>query len=187
MYSTSEFKKGLFIEIESIPYQIVEFQHVKPGKGNAFVRTRVKNLINNAVLEKTFKSGEKFEEPALEKKRMQFLYQDGEGYQFMDLESYEQILLDKASIGDNRYYLTENLEIEVLYFRNKPIAIELPNFVILQVTQTEPGLKGDTVSGGGKPATMSTGLTLNVPFHIKEKDVLKIDTRSGSYVEKVKE
>lgn len=186
MYDTSEFTKGLFIEVGGVPFQIVEFQHVKPGKGNAFVRTRLKNLFNNNVLEKTFRSGEKVGEPNLEHRTMQFLYKDKNGFQFMDLGSYEQVLLDEKTVGNSKNYLTENLEIEVLYFEGKPIALTLPNFVILKVTYTEPGLKGDTVSGGGKPATLSTGLTLTVPFHVKQDDVLKIDTRTGEYVEKVK-
>jgi len=186
MYDTSEFRKGLFIEVEGVPFQIIEFQHVKPGKGNAFVRTRMKNLLNDNVLEKTFKSGEKVGEPALEHKQMQFLYKDKSGFQFMDLGSYEQTQLDEEQVGENKYYLTENLEIEVLYYQGRPIALELPNFVVLEVTYTEPGIKGDTVSGGGKPATVSTGLTVNVPFHVNRGDILKIDTRTGEYVEKLK-
>ncbi len=186
MYDTSEFQKGLFIEVDKVPYQIIEFQHVKPGKGNAFVRTRMKNLLNNNVLEKTFKSGEKVGVPNLDQRTMQYLYKDQNGYQFMDLGSYEQVLLESDAVGENKYYLTENLEIDVLYYQGRPIALKLPNFVILKVTYTEPGLKGDTVSGGGKPATVSTGLTITVPFHVKQDDVLKIDTRSGEYVEKLK-
>jgi len=186
MYETSEFKKGLCIEVDGVPYQIVEFQHVKPGKGNAIVRTRMKNLLNKTILEKTFKSGEKVGEPELDKRQMQYLYQDNNGFQFMDLGSYEQTSLDHDAIGDNKFYLIENLEIEVLYYQGRPIAIELPNFVTLKVTYCEPALRGDTVSGGGKPATVETGLTLTVPFHIKQDDVLKIDTRSGEYIEKVK-
>lgn len=186
MYDTSEFKKGLFIEVDGVPFQIVEFQHVKPGKGNAFTRTRMKNLINNNVLEKTFKSGEKVGEPNLERKQMQYLYKDGNGYQFMDLGAYEQVLLEESSIGDKKFYLIENLEIEVLYYQGRPIAVELPNFINLKVTYAEPALKGDTVSGGSKPVKLSTGLEVNVPFHIKQDDMLKIDTRTGEYVEKVK-
>lgn len=186
MIETSEFHKGLYIEFDGVPFQIVDFQHVKPGKGNAFVRTRLKNLINNNVLEKTFKSGDKVGEPNLEHKNMQFLYSDMNGYQFMDLDCYEQVCLSAEQVGENKYYLTENLEIEVLYYQGRPIALALPNFVILKVTYTEPAQKGDTVSGGGKPATLSSGLTINVPFHVKQEDVLKVDTRSGEYVEKMK-
>ncbi len=186
MYDTSEFKKGLFIEMDNVPFQIIEFQHVKPGKGNAFVRTRMKNLLNNNVLEKTFKSGDKVGEPNLEHKTMQYLYKDGNGYQFMDLESFEQTLLEVDQVGDNKNYLIENLEIEVVYYQGRPITINLPNFVTMKVTYTEPAQKGDTVSGGSKPATLNTGLQINVPFHIKQDDVLKIDTRTGEYVEKLK-
>lgn len=187
MHSTTDFKKGLYIELDGVPFQIMEFQHVKPGKGNAFVRTRIKNLLNKNVIDKTFKSGDTVDEPQLEKKQMQYLYADNNGYQFMDLNAYEQVALDKEEIGDNRFYLIENLEIEVLYFRGRPIAIDLPNFVQLRVKETEPSIKGDTVSGGGKPATMETGLTISVPFHIKQNDLLKIDTRSGEYIEKIKQ
>ena len=186
MYDTSEFKKGLYIQIEGVPYQIVEFQHVKPGKGNAFVRTRIRNLFNSNVIDKTLKSGEKVDEPALEHKRMQFLYRDANGFQFMDLDSYEETLLESGAIGDQKNYLTENLEIEVLYFQGKPIAVEFPNFIEVRVKETEPGGKGDTVTGGSKPAILSTGLSVQVPFHIKVNDLLKIDTRSGEYVEKLK-
>ncbi len=185
MIDTSEFRKGLFIELDKVPFQILEFQHVKPGKGNAFVRTRVKNLVNNNVLDKTFKSGDKFGEPNLEQKSMQFLYKDNSGYQFMDLSTGEQFTLDDDQIGENKNYLIENLEIEVLYYEGKSIAVQIPNFVILKVTYTEPAIKGDTVSGGTKPATLSTGLQVQVPFHIKQDDTLKIDTRSGEYVEKI--
>jgi elongation factor P len=186
MYDTSQFKKGLYIEIDNVPFQIVEFQHVKPGKGNSFTRTRIKNLLNNNVIDKTFKSGEKVGEPQLETKHMQFLYNDNSGYQFMDLEASEQIGFDAETIGDRKFYLTENLEISVLYYKGKPIAIELPNFVELVVTYTEPGIRGDSVSGSGKPATVSTGLIVTVPLHVDNKDRLKIDTRTGEYVEKIK-
>lgn len=186
MYDTSEFRKGLFIQIDGVPYQIVDFQHVKPGKGNAFVRTRIRNLLNANVIDRTLKSGEKVDEPALEQKRMQFLYRDAAGYQFMDLDSYEQTYLEEVAVGEKKFYLTENLEIEVLYFQGRPITVELPNFIECRVKETEPGIKGDTASGGGKPATLSTGLVVTVPFHIKQNDLLKIDTRSGEYVEKLK-
>ena len=186
MYDTSEFKKGLFVEMDGVPFQIEEFQHVKPGKGNAIVRTKLRNLINNNLLEKTFRSGEKLGEPNLERRTMQYLYHDGDGFQFMDLNAYEQITLNDSYVADNKYYLIESMEIEVLYYQGKPIALQLPTFVNLKVTYTEPALKGDTVSGGSKPATLSTGLSVAVPFHIKQDDMLKIDTRTGEYVEKVK-
>jgi elongation factor P len=186
MIFTSDFKKGVYIELEGVPYLIVDFQHVKPGKGNAFVRTRIKNLLTNNTIDKTFKSGDKVDVPDLEHKTMQYLYKDNNGYQCMDLAAYEQTVLEPEYVGDNKFYLTENLEIEVLYFKGKPIAIQLPNFVDLVVQYTEPGIKGDTVSGGGKPATMNTGLIVSVPFHVKENDRLRIDTRTNEYVEKLK-
>jgi elongation factor P len=186
MYETSDFKKGLHIEIDGVPYVIVDFQHVKPGKGNQFTRTRIKNLLNNNTIDRTFKSGERVGEPALEHKQMQYLYSDNNGFQFMDLESYEQTFLDKETVGDAKNYLVENLEIEVVYFNGRPITLQLPNHVVLKVTYCEPAIKGDTVSGGGKPATLSTGLVVSVPFHVKQDDVLKIDTRTGDYIEKVK-
>jgi len=186
MIFTSDFKKGVYIEVDNTPFQIVEFQHVKPGKGNAFVRTRLKNLLTKNVIDRTFKSGERLGEPDVEHKQMQFLYKDRGGHQFMDLDSYEQITLDDDAIGERKLYLTENLEIEALYYKGRIVGLELPNFVKLEVTYTEPGIKGDTASGGGKPATLSTGLTVTVPFHIKQGDFLKIDTRDGTYVEKLK-
>lgn len=186
MYDTNDFKKGLYIEIEGIPYVIVDFQHVKPGKGNQFTRTRIKNLLNGNTIDKTFKSGERVGEPALEHKEMQYLYSDNNGYQFMDLGSYEQTVLEKEIVGDLKYYLIENLEIEVVYFNGRPITLNLPNHITLKVTYCEPAIKGDTVSGGGKPATVSTGLTVTVPFHVKQDDIIKIDTRTGDYIEKVK-
>jgi len=186
MVSTTDFKKGIYIQMDNVPFQILEFQHVKPGKGNAFVRTRIKNLLNNNVIDKTFKSGESLEEPDIEKRRMQYLYHDGSLYQFMDLDLYEEVALTPDNVGDNKNYLIENLEIEVLYYNGRPIALSLPNFVELKVTYCENALKGDTVSGGGKPATLSTGVIISVPYHISLNDVLKIDTRSGEYVEKVK-
>ncbi len=187
MYETSDFKRGLYVEFEGVPFQIVDFQHVKPGKGNAFTRTRMKNLINNNLLEKTFKSGERLGEPNLENKTMQYLYRDGDGFHFMDMGSYDQTQFDEKTVGDMKNYLIENLQVEILFFQNKPIVIQPPTFVNLKVTYTEPGLRGDSVSGGsGKPATLETGMTTMVPLHVKQGEVLKIDTRTGEYVEKIK-
>lgn len=186
MVFTSDFKKGIYLEVDGVPFQIVDFQHVKPGKGNAFVRTRMKNLLTNAVLERTFKSGESFEEPDLERRRMQYLYRDGNGHHFLDLDSYEQVAIEEQAIGNSALYLVENLEVDIYMYRGRAISIELPNFVNLEVEYTEPAVKGDTVSGGGKPAKMATGLSITVPFHIKQGDILRIDTRTNQYVEKVK-
>lgn len=186
MIFTSDFKKGIYLELDGVPYQIVEFQHVKPGKGNAFVRTRLKNLVTNNVLDRTFKSGESFQEPELERRMMQYLYKDQSGFHFLDLESYEQVSIDQETVAEKAFFLVENLQIDAYIYKGKAISMDLPNFVNLQVEYTEPGMKGDTVSGGGKPAKMMTGLTITVPFHIKQGDVLKIDTRTNQYVEKVK-
>jgi len=184
MYSTSDFRKGLKIEYNGEPYLMVDFQHVKPGKGNAFVRTRLKSLISGNVLEVTFKSGEKVNKPDLEEKEMQFLYSEGEKYYFMDNASYEQIFLNADKMGDAPKYLQENINVNMLFYKGDPIGLDLPNFVVLKVLETEPGIRGDTASGGSKPATVETGAVIQVPFFINEGEAIKIDTRSGEYVER---
>jgi elongation factor P len=184
MYATNQFRKGLKIEIEGVPYQIVEFQHVSPGKGAAFTRTKLRNMLNQNVTEKTFKSGDKVDRADTEEKEMQYLYADAEGYHFMNTANYEQVCLQKETLGDDTNWLQEQAEIKVTYFNDRPIGVELPTFVVLKVVRTDPAFKGDTVTGGGKPATLETGAVVTVPFHISEGDVLKIDTRDGSYVEK---
>ncbi len=186
MYATTDFKKGLKIQYNDKPWVIVEFQHVNPGKGSAFVRTRLKNLEDGKVLEITFKAGEKVPVPDLEYKEMQYLYNDGENYTFMDTASFEQEVLTKDDIDDAKNYIVENSMVKVTFFRGRPVAVEVENFVVLKVQETQPNIKGDTSGGGGKPATMETGLVVTVPFHISEGDQLKIDTRTGEYVEKVK-
>jgi elongation factor P len=186
MYSTAEFRKGLKIEIEGSPFVIVDFQHVKPGKGGAFVRTKIKNLVNGKVLDQTFRSGEKVGRPDLQEKDMQFLYQEGDRYCLMDNESFEQIWLTADQMADSKDFLQDNLNIKVLLFKNQPIAVELPTFVELEVTHTEPGVRGDTASGGTKPATLETGAIIQVPLFINEGERLKVDTRTGNYVERVK-
>jgi elongation factor P len=186
MYSTTDFRKGLKIEYNGKPFVIADFQHVNPGKGAAFVRTRLKNLETAQVLEVTFKSGEKVNVPDLEYKEMQYLYSDGSQYTFMDMESYDQIALTDEELGDAKNYIIENSMVKVTFFQNKPVAVEIENFVDLKITETQPNIKGDTSSGGGKPATLETGLTITVPFHINEGDVVKVDTRTATYVEKVK-
>lgn len=186
MYSTAEFKKGLKIEIDGTPYIIVDFQHVKPGKGGAFIRTKLKNLLNGRVVDQTFRSGEKVEKPDLMEREMQYLYREGDRYCMMDNETYEQIMLTEEQVGEVRLYLIENLNVEVLFFNQVPLAVELPNFVELQVAQTEPGVKGDTAAGGTKPATLESGATLQVPLFISEGDRVRVDTRTGNYIERVK-
>lgn len=185
MYDTKQFRKNLKIEMDGIPYNIVDFQLVSPGKGGSFVRTKLKNMLNSALIEKTFKTGDKVGKPDLEQSEFQYLYQEGEHFYFMNQTNYEQVPLDSSVIGDAQNFLKENLVIQVLFHNGKAIAIELPTFVELTVKTTEPGFKGDTATGAQKPATLETGLTVNVPLHIKEGDLLKIDTRDSKYMEKV--
>jgi elongation factor P len=186
MYSTPDFRKGLKIEINGEPFTIVEFQHVKPGKGGAFVRTTLKSLVTGSVLDKTFRSGEKVDKPDLEEKEMQFLYEAEGEFHFMDNETYEQLFLTQQQLGDARNYLQENVAVTVLFHNGKPLGVEVPIFVELAVSSTEPGIKGDTAAGATKPATLQTGLTVQVPLFVNEGDVLKIDTRTGKYIERVR-
>ncbi len=185
MYSTSDFRKGLKIEFDGKPFVIVEFLHVKPGKGGAFVRTKMKNLASGQVLEKTFRAGEKVDKPDLDERDMQYLYREGENFCMMDNETYEQTFLSEDQMGDGKDYLKENTNIKVLLFKQAPIAIELPNFVELAIAETEPGVRGDTASGGSKPAKLETGAIVQVPFFLNEGDVVKVDTRTGEYIERV--
>jgi len=184
MYETSDIRKGLKIELEGEVYTVVEFLHVKPGKGGAFIRTKLKSLTKGSVVEKTFRSGEKLGKPDLEEKKMQFLYSSDDQYCFMDAETYEQTFLTEEQLGSSRDYLKENTTIAVLMHNNKPIAVELPTFVALAINKTEPGEKGDTVSGGTKAATLETGAVVQVPLFLNEGDVVKVDTRTGTYVER---
>ena len=186
MISSNDFKNGMTIEVDGDIFSIVEFQHVKPGKGAAFVRTKLKNLKTGAIAEKTFRSGEKVNRAHLDKKEMQYLYSAADVYHFMDTESFEQYTLTADQLGDKANYLKENMTLSILFHQGEQISIELPVFVELAVTETEPGIKGDTASGGTKPATLETGLTVNVPFFINSGDILKIDTRTGEYIERVK-
>jgi elongation factor P len=185
MYETSDFKKGLKIMVEGKPYVIVDFQHVKPGKGNQFTRTKMRNLLTSQNLESTFKSGEKFEIPNVETKEMSFLYKDDSGYNFMSQETFEQIAMSEEDLGESKYYLTENLKVVILFYNEKAVACDVPKAVNLKVAQTDPGIKGDRVTGATKPAVMETGLSVNVPLHINEGDVLRIDSTEGVYVERV--
>ncbi|MBU6374447.1 MAG: elongation factor P [Bdellovibrionales bacterium] len=183
MYATNQFRKGLKVEIEGTPYEIVDFQHVSPGKGRAFTRTKLKNMLNQNVIERTITSGDKLDRANTEEREMQYLYKDAEGYHFMNQANYDQVALSEEQLGEGKDFLQENLVIKVMYFNERPIGIELPTFVILKVIETTSAFKGDTV-GGTKPATLETGAVVQVPFHIKEGDVLKIDTRDYSYAEK---
>jgi elongation factor P len=184
MYSTAEFRRGLKIEIEGKLYAIVEFQHVKPGKGGAFVRTKLKNLETGQVVEQTFRSGAKVGKPDFEEKYVQYLYQDGDQYVFMDNTTYDQIYVPADNLGDAVNFMYPNIEVQVSYFNGKAIGVELPVSVVLEVTETEPGVKGDTATGATKPATLETGYTVQVPLFINQGDKLKIDTRTGEYQER---
>jgi elongation factor P len=186
MYDTSAFRRGLKIEIDGKPLEIIEFQHVKPGKGGAFVRTKLKNMINGRVVDQTFRSGEKVGKPDLQEREMQYLYKDGDNYCLMDNETYDQIFLPEDQMGDSRRFLVENLTVSMLFFNGKPVGVELPMFVELTVTETEPGVKGDTASKVTKPATLETDAVLPVPIFINVGDKIKVDTRTGSYVERAK-
>ncbi len=182
---TSQFRNGLKLEIGGEPFVMTYFQHVKPGKGGAFVRTKIKNLRTGRVLDKTFRSGEKVEEAEVDDKKMQYLYQDGEQLIFMDQESFEQIPLSREQVGDPVKYLKENETVGVLFWRGNPINVELPAFVEVAITHCEPGVKGDTASGATKPATLETGAVVQVPLFIKEGEFIRVDTRTGAYVERV--
>lgn len=184
--STTEFRNGLKIEIDGEPYVIVDFQHVKPGKGGAFVRTKFKSLKSGNVTDKTFRAGEKVDVPDLQEKTMQYLYGADKDRVFMDTSSYEQISLNEKQLGDSINYLKENMEIKVLYHKGMPINIEVPMFVELAIARTDPGVRGDTASGGSKPATLETGAVVKVPLYMNEGDVVKIDTRTGTFIERVK-
>lgn len=182
--STNAFRKGLKIELDGAPYAIVDFQHVKPGKGGAFVRTKLRHLKLGTVIDKTFRAEEKVPLVNFEEKRMQFLYRD-DRFHFMDLETYDQIALSTDEVGAARDFLKENTEVEALYVDGTPIGIELPTFVELTVMKTEPGVRGDTASGGSKPATLETTAVVTVPLFINEGDLVKVDTRTGAYISRV--
>ena len=182
--STAEFKKGLRIVFDDQPYLIVDFQHVKPGKGGAFVRTKLKHMKIGKVIDNTFRSGEKVQLVDSEEKHMQFLYKD-DRYHFMDMETYEQVSLSADEVGEARQYLKENTEVDVLYIDGAPITVDLPNFVEIAIARTDPGLRGDTAQGGNKPATLETGAVVQVPLFLNEGDVVKVDTRTGEYLGRV--
>ncbi len=188
MITTSDFRKGVKILFRDTPYMILDFTHVKPGKGGAFVRTKMKNMMTGLVREETFRSGEKFPDPGLEYKAMQYLYQDGGLYNFMDQKSFEQVELNKEQLDDVLDYLKEETIYNILYFNEKPIGVTPPLFMELEVKETPPGVKGDTAQGAGnKPATLETGLVLQVPLFINEGDLIKVDTRDAKYIERVKQ
>ena len=184
-YGMSDLKKGLKIEMDKVPYRIVEYQHVKPGKGAAFVRTKIKSLITGKVVEKTFHAGDKCAVPNLEYKTMQYLYDDGEFMQFMDNETYEQIGLVHESVGETKKWLVDGMNVLIVFHNGKPISVDVDEVIQLEVVETPPNFKGDS-QGGKKPATLNSGAVIQVPFHILEGDKIKVNTVDGTYVEKVK-
>ena len=185
MISAGDFRNGVTIELEGNVFQIIEFQHVKPGKGAAFVRTKLKNIISGGVVEKSFRPTEKFPQARIDRKDMQYLYSDGDLYNFMDVETYEQIALNEETIGDALKFVKENEMVKVCSHNGNVFAIEPPLFVELEITETEPGFKGDTATGATKPAVVETGATVYVPLFVELGDKIKIDTRSGEYLSRV--
>ncbi len=183
--STADFRNGMVLKHKGDYWSIVEFQHVKPGKGGAFVRTKLKRLRTGQVVEDTFRAGERFEDVRAERRPYQFLYSSGDQHHFMNMQSYEQIVLNESIIGDANLFLSDNAEVELLTIEDEPISVELPSHVELRVTETDPGLRGDTAQGGQKPATLETGLVVQVPLFIEIGDALKIDTRTRKYLERV--
>ncbi len=185
MADTSDFRNGMILNMNGVYWVIVEFQHVKPGKGGAFVRTKIKNMLTGQVKENTFRAGERVTDVKVVRRDFQYLYASGDMYYMMDAETFDQIPLPESMLEDVKDYLKENLNVVILMEDNKPLLVELPNFVELRVQSSAPGLRGDTAQGGSKPATMETGLVVSVPLFIEEGDVLRIDTRTGKYVTRV--
>lgn len=186
MYSASDLRKGLKVEIDGEPYIVSDFEFSKPGKGQALYRCRLRNLITGNAFERTFRSNDKLGRPALEERKMQYLYSQGEEYHFMDTKSYEQVVIMKAQLADSINFMTDNMEIDVLLFNGRPIGVTLPNFVQLTVIRADPWAKGDTSGSDTKPVTVETGYVLQVPPFIEEGEKLQIDTRTGLYVTRVK-
>lgn len=182
----SDLKKGLKIEIDGVPYRIVEYQHVKPGKGPAFVRAKIKSFLDGKVIERTFHAGDKCDTPNIEERSMQYLYNDGEYFQFMDSETYDQISLNSNQVGDVAKWLKDGINVSVLLYNNKAISVDVPQVVELEVTETPPNFKGDTSSSSKKPATLETGAVVQIPFHVLEGDIIRVNTETGEYLEKVK-
>jgi elongation factor P len=183
LISTNQFKNGTHIEIDGKIWKIIEFQHVKPGKGGAFVRTKLRRIEDGSVIDKTFRAGEKFRPVRTESKKMQYLYDSGEAAVFMDTTDYDQLELPKDSLGDSMKWVLPNAEVDVLFVDEKPSDVQVPSAIEMKVTQTDPGLKGDTASGGGnKPATLESGVVVQVPLFVEEGDTIRVDTRSGEYV-----
>ncbi|MBQ6999215.1 MAG: elongation factor P [Clostridia bacterium] len=185
MITAGDFRNGVTFELEGNVFQIVEFQHVKPGKGAAFVRTKLKNVITGAVVERTFRPTEKMPKAHIDRRDYEYLYSDGDLFYFMDTETYEQMPLSEEQLGDSLKFVKENMVVKVLSYKGSVFGIEPPTFVELEVTATEPGFKGDTSTGAVKPATLETGATINVPLFIDQNDIIRVDTRTGEYMERV--
>lgn len=184
MISSNDFRTGVTIEMDNDVWQVVDFQHVKPGKGAAFVRTKMKNVRTGAVVERTFNAGEKLPKAHIDRREMQYLYESDGSFVFMDNETYEQSELSKEALGDALNFLKENMNINIMFFQSNIIGVDLPNTVELEVVETDPGIRGDTATGGNKPAKLETGYVVKVPLFINVGDVLRIDTRSGDYIER---
>lgn len=184
--STSDFKTGLTIEYEGNVFQIIEFQHVKPGKGGAFVRSRLKNLLNGSTLEKTWRAGERMEQALVEKRNVDFLYRDSDDLVFMDMDDYEEMRLPASQVGDAVKFLKDNTTVQLMTWKERLLNLELPQTMEFVITQTDPGLRGDTAQGGSKPATLETGAVVTVPLFVNEGETIRVDTRSGQYIERAK-
>jgi elongation factor P len=184
--STSDFKTGLTIEYEGNVFQIVEFQHVKPGKGGAFVRSRIKNLMNGNTIDKTWRAGERVEQALVERRNVEYLYRDGEDLVFMDMSDYEQLTLPAKQVGDAVNFLKDNTPVQLVQWKEQLLNMELPQTMEFKITQSDPGVRGDTAQGGSKPATLETGATVTVPLFVNEGETIRVDTRTGQYIERVK-
>ena len=187
MYTASDLRKGIRLKIDGEPYIVTEFNFVKPGKGQALYRTKLKNMITGAQFERTFRSVDNFESADLQEKKMQYLYQDGNGYCFMDNQTYDQLYLTADQVGDAKNFLIENLEVQILLFEDKPLDLSLPNFVDLKIVAAEPWAKGDSVTGNQKPVKLETGYQIQVPSFVEEGDKIRVDTRNGEYLARVKD
>ena len=185
MISANELRSGITFEVDGELFVVISYQHIKPGKGSPFVRVKMKSLETQNIVERTFRPEDKFKKAFLERKPMQYLYKEGDNFVFMDLETYEQLYLSVDDIGDNANFLKDNLEIQVVFYKNKPVSVELPNFVELEVIETEPGVKGDTATSAMKSAVVETGYKLQVPLFVNQGDVIRVDTRTGEYLERV--
>ncbi|HBQ96875.1 MAG: elongation factor P [Firmicutes bacterium] len=182
MISSNDFRNGVTIELDGVLFQVIEFQHVKPGKGSAFVRTKLKNLQTGGVVDRTFNAGERVPAARVEKREMQFLYSSGDDYTFMDTETFEQLTLHSADIGDGVLFLKENMTCYVVLYKGTSIGVELPNSVDLRIVETDPGFKGDTATGGTKPAKLETGAVVKVPLFVEQGEIISVDTRTGQYL-----